>query len=268
VSFSPDDQLMYVQWASLEGRVLRLDGSEVVQLPDAGPPANSHASLEGIVWTNDSRSVAVTRLGNGALRTDVVVDGVVLEPVVPGGMARWSEDGRHLAVAGKTTTILDVQSGTHRDLPFGGAYPAWSPDGQYLAVDVSKDDDYALEVRSVATGAEVMRILGAPACLNLNWQDDGLRAGNSIVSVPSGEVRDPAQTPSVPPIVPRLEFSNGIEWVGTNGVYARAVIDGLWAHSTTWIRRDIEGWPPAVFLGLGGKDICLMGPSTIQVVFP
>jgi hypothetical protein len=267
-SYSPDESMVYVQTAT-GGRIVELDGSEVARLPDlAAPPAAPGHGLLDVVWSADSRGLAVTRTDGRARRIDVVVDRGRRD-IPSSGMAAWSRNGLRLAVTGERPAIYDFETGAIVELERGGTFPAWSGDDRYLAVDIGADGTAGLGLLDTQTGTEVMRLYNRSACFLIYWYEGPALAGVSdtgAIRVPDGEV-----IPYEPR--PRGQFAEVgmdgmmMQWRDAAGtVYAEIRVDAMWAFSFAWVRRDIEvGFPPVVFLGRGGQDAC-GGQSELAVV--
>lgn len=271
-SFSHADGMVYLQTATLGGRIIRLDGTEVVRLPAFEDPVEGPGSQLNAVWTADGRGFAVARVGSKTARTDVVVDGALREPIVPGGLASWSNTGLRLAVAvrGGTTTLVDYEAGSTVVSERGGSFPAWSDDDRYIALDLTAGEDRALSVLDTVDGSELLRVYNSQACFDLYWRGTALRAGthDAGIAVPSGEV---VAGPPLPEVLPSLRFgqdSGNFEWFDKDGVYAEVSVNFGWAFSFAWTRRDVDQWPPAVYLGSGGKGACYPPSEPPVVVFP
>lgn len=271
-SFAPDDSALYVQNAGGSGRVLRLDGSVMATLPDAGSGAQeSGASQLNVVWSADSRGLAVTRYASpGNSRVDVVVDGRFALSVAGGQMAGWSQTGLRLAVAGNNAAIYDLADGAKVPLERSGGFPSWSPDDGYVAVDISSEGVMGLSVIDALDGREVLRAYNLAACFDIDWAGEHLLPfnGQQAVDVESGDLV-PVPAGTEPPRVPYLTFEKElVSWNGSSGVYAQVPVEGIWAASFAWTRRDVDQWPPVLFLGLGGKDACIGVPPAVQIVKP
>ena len=271
-SFAPDDSAVYVQNAGNDGRVFRLDGTRIAELPAVGVPANSNASQSAVVWSTDSRGVAITRRAGTRERVDAVIDGVVQAPIPSTGLASWSTEGHKLAVTGDTPAIYDFDDHRTLALARSGQLPAWSGDDRYLAVDISEANHLALSVLDATKGSELYRIYNASGCFDLYWNHADLLLGYSGLAAraPSGELVEPTQTvPTDPSDLPELRFDEDrVTWSDASGPYATVSIRAGWAASFSWIRRDVSGFPPVIGLGIGGKDACIgQGPPPV-VVFP
>jgi hypothetical protein len=123
-----------------------------------------------------------------------------------------------------------------------------------VAVDISNGDVRGLSVLDAVTGTELMRVYSAYACFDIHWSGSLLLPGwTYAVDVPSATlVPRPSDAGNEP--YPRLTFDQGgAHWEDSSGVYAEARIEGEWAASFSWTRRDVDHWPPVVFLGLGAK---------------
>jgi hypothetical protein len=272
-SYSPDESLVYVQNAGGGGRVLRLDGTEVVRLPEL-ETANEQAGNANVVWSPDGRGLAVTRYGGGSSRTDVVVEGRLQPVIESNGMAGWSHEGLRLAVTRDNPAIYDFESGGVVALGASGSYPSWSDDDAYVAIDASAAGQGMLSVLDAGNGDEILRIYNQSACFDIHWGPGGTLPGTQeeSVEVPSGNL---ISTPiSGPPMrrFPAIQgTAEGVEWVDTAGnafATARLSPETIWAASFGWTRRDIDEWPPGLGLGLGGKDACLGWPSAVVVAKP
>jgi hypothetical protein len=271
-SFAPDETHVYVETAGNLGRVFRLDGTEVARLPDGGsgrPSAAANASQLNVVWSPDSRAVAVTRLVGGESRVDVVIDEKLQPEMESRGMAGWSNAGLRLAVTGANAAIYDFDSGASQPLERGGGYPSWSGDDRYVAVSLDEGDVPGLSVFDAATGREVLRVYEASACFDIFWAGDLLLPGwERAVDVAGAKFVERPDTGQEPPL-PRFRVENDIfRWEDSSGVYAEARVSGTWAASFSWTRRDVDNWPPVLMLGLGGKDACLGQREPILVTPP
>ncbi|MEX0784146.1 MAG: hypothetical protein WD557_16005 [Dehalococcoidia bacterium] len=134
-SFAPDERHLYVENPGVLGRVFTIGGVEVARLPGltgGRPSAATNASQLNVVWSPDSRAVAVTRYAGGTNQVDVVVDGRVQPSIESKGMAGWSSTGLRLAVTGSNPATYDFELGTTLPLQRGGGYPSWSGDDQYV----------------------------------------------------------------------------------------------------------------------------------------
>jgi hypothetical protein len=270
-SFAPDEQHVYVENASGLGRVFTLDGVEIARLPEVAggrPSAGANASQLNVVWSADSRAVAVTRYAGGASRVDVVIEDRVQRAIPSSGMAGWANQQLKLAVTGENPAIYDFERGLSIPLERGGGYPSWSEDDRHVAVDIGG------EVRGIAvldapTGEEVLRVYNASACFDIYWSGDLLLAGwDHAVDIASASIVSPPTTPSREG--PWFTVTDGgvVRWEDQAGVYAEARVETTWAASFSWTRRDVDQWPPVLFLGLGGKDACLGGGPAPVVVTP
>ncbi|MGE3073779.1 MAG: hypothetical protein AB7N24_06770 [Dehalococcoidia bacterium] len=271
-SFAPDDSAIYVQNAGNDGRVLRLDGGLVAELPAVVAPAKSNASRSAVVWSTDSLGVAITRSAGTRERVDAVIDGVVYAAIPSTGLASWSTEGHMLAVTGENPAIYDFDN--HATLPLvrSGQLPAWSGDDHYLAVDISEAHQPALSVVDATEGNELYRIYNASGCFDLSWHGDDLPVGYSGLAVraPSGEIVQVLETVASNPFqFPKLSYDESrVSWSDATGTYATVTIHALYAASFSWLRRDIDDFPPVIGLGLGGKDMCIGQSPPPVVVFP
>ncbi|MEX0784145.1 MAG: hypothetical protein WD557_16000 [Dehalococcoidia bacterium] len=125
-----------------------------------------------------------------------------------------------------------------------------------------------LSVLDAATGRELLRVYEAQACFDIHWAGDALLvSGEYAVDVGAAELT--AAPEPAGPVGPRLSFDNGVtRWEDASGVYAEARVEGTWAKSFSWIRRDVDGSLPVLMLGLGGKDACLGQRTPILVTPP
>jgi DNA-binding winged helix-turn-helix (wHTH) protein/Tol biopolymer transport system component len=141
-SVSPNREwIAYVTFPEGEVWRARVDGSERVKLTGATHALNTH-------WSPDSKSISfVTRQPGGALYR-ISVDGGTAERL-PSGNApvlsnAWSPDGRQMVIGEWIGTqapvlrILDMASKHLSEVPGseGMLFPAWSPDGHYIAASV------------------------------------------------------------------------------------------------------------------------------------
>lgn len=256
-SFSLDDRFVYIEDAAFHGRVLTIDGSEVARLPDTGYMGRFAASQRDVVWTTDGHAVAVTRPTATGVRTDAVVNGVV-QPPIDGGPASWSNSGFRLLVSGIKPAIVDYASGEEVRLSREGDLPAWSDTDLYVAMAISEGQIPGMTVLDPVTGLELLRVYNPIACFDIYWTGDTLWLGQSEKSLrmPEG-ILIPATGSQWNPRYPRLGASGGFQtWSNETGVYATVQVTSNAAASFSWIRRDVDGFPPVLFLGRGGKDIC------------
>lgn len=142
---------------------------------------------DAAVWSPDGTRVAFVRSGEGRMSVYLIgVDGTGLERVADGSRPAWSPDGSALLVWQFDPTVerpsgdgffpipealwsVDLGSGEARQLtPFEvGAppmAPAWSPDGQLIALD-----DRVID----ATGTVVVRLDEGDVLADRPWSPDG-----------------------------------------------------------------------------------------------
>jgi WD40 repeat protein/tetratricopeptide (TPR) repeat protein len=119
-----------------------------------------HPDFALTAWDIERRAVAVTDPGP-----------------VKGGMARFSPDGRRIAVGhdGGEILIYDLATGhPHRRLRIPGAEElAFGPDGSQIAVVDNESDPPACRVLEVATARHVRTISLPTACGWVAWSPDG-----------------------------------------------------------------------------------------------
>jgi hypothetical protein len=269
-SFAPDDSRVFVLDAANDGRVLKLDGNEVARLPRADPLARATASQLDVVWSTDSRAVAITRLEGDHNRVDVVFDDKVQPEIPSGGMAGWSNKGHRLAVTGHNPAVYDFDNGTSFPLAIGGNYPSWSGGDEFVAVDIGTPEYKGVSAMDMLghLGQELVRVYNLPVCFDIYWRGRFLQAGSQEVLIPSGDIA-PAVAQPAPRRFPYMEWGDAATWRRPDGsAYATARITGTYALSFSWIRRDIDEGVPAVFLGLGGKDLCLTSETNLGAVHP
>lgn len=269
-SFAPDDSRVFVLDAANDGRVLNLDGAEVARLPEAGSMANANASQLNVVWSSDSRGVAVMRWEGDHNRVDVVLDDKVQPEIPSDGMAGWSNKGHKLAVTGNNPAVYDFDTGTSFPLAIGGNYPSWSDGDEFVAVDISTPEYWGVSAMDMLghLGAELVRIYNLPTCLDIYWSGRFLQAGAQEVLIPSGNIVARSPKPTALKF-PAMSGGLNATWYRPDGtVYATASIADLHAISYGWSRRDVDQTPPVVFLGLGGKDLCLFPEPSLIVAHP
>lgn len=269
-SFAPDDSRVLLLDAGNRARVINLDGAEVARLPQADPLARASASQLDVVWSADSRAVAITRWGGDRNRVDVVLDDRVQTEIPSDGMAGWSNKGHKLAVTGNNPAVYDFENGTSFPLAIGGQFPSWSDGDEFVAVDIRTREYRGVSVMDMLgnLGTELVRIYNLPTCFDIHWRGRFLQAGAQEVLIPAGWVMPVASEPA-PRRFPDMEWGDTAVWRKPDGsAYATAKITGTYASSFGWIRRDIDQGLPAVFLGLGGKDLCLFSDPNLIVAHP
>lgn len=269
-SFAPDDSRVFVLDAANDGRVLKLDGTEVARLPKAAPPVHANASQLNVVWSPDSRGVAVTRWEGDHNRVDVVLDDKVQPEIPSDGMAGWSNGGHRLAVAGNNPAVYDFDNGTSFPLAIGGGFPSWSDGDEFVAVDISTAQYQGISAMDMLgyLGTELVRVYNLSTCFDIYWRGRLLQAGSREVLIPAGSVRPVASKPA-PRRFPYLDWGDPMTWRHPDGTaYATARFSADFATAFSWIRRDIDEGLPAVFLGLGGKDLCLVPELDLVVAHP
>lgn len=269
-SFAPDDSRVLLLDAANQSRILKLDGTEVARLPQAHPLARASASQSDVVWSLDSRAVAITRREGDHNRVDVVFDDRVQPELASNGMAGWSNKGHKLAVTGNNPAVYDFDNGTSFPLAIGGGFPSWSDGDEFVAVDISTPEFRGVSVMDMLghLGTELVRVYNLPTCLDIYWRGRFLQAGAQEVLIPAGDIVPRTEKPRALKF-PSMAGGLNATWYTPDGtVYATASITDLHAISYGWVRRDVDQTPPAVFLGLGGKDLCLFPQPNLVVVHP
>jgi TolB protein len=184
-------------------RIVNADGSgdrpvlAVADLPaDLLPSFNlpfkpATTRLRAPSWSPDGSSIVASADGHTSVALSVSDRGQVLRPYAPtfdGGIGRahWSPDGKRLAVEAQpatsvaVVTIIDLASGHETsiggpEIGFQAADPAWSPDGQSIAVITTnltgREDQLAsTTLRLYGTGGiEIDQLVAESGLSQPNW---------------------------------------------------------------------------------------------------
>lgn len=172
-----------------------------------------HAFLSGLAWSpdgkklvacDDSGALQIWKIANPLTRSksilsvDAVARGIAQLFTVPGvslpvvNAITWSPDGKYLATASASTSIVDATVGTLvRSLGPSGddgdiLQVAWSPDGQYLATASSnrtnQKGNTRIQIWATNGWTEVKQLAGEyDTCSSMAWNRDSKRlliAGN------------------------------------------------------------------------------------------
>jgi Tol biopolymer transport system component len=149
VAWSPDShQLGLVRTTLVGGRrktsnlyVVQTDGSLLHNVTSY--PETTYNPMEDLVWSPDGRRLAVSMYGGGGWSILTVgADNAVgtefgRSPQLVAQYPAWAPDGKWLAWSnGRSIVITDAKGNQARELTFGrggGFHPDWSPDGTRIA---------------------------------------------------------------------------------------------------------------------------------------
>ncbi len=245
-------------------------GRVLTELPGFEPLPDGWEGFTAIArWSSDGSRVAVL-LGRSTAIVDVGHDRVEQIPFAAWNL-QWSRNGLQLALTGSDRTLIrDVATGAEVLIAAPGVNPRWSPDDRYLAVVASGHESrFAYgdaRVFEVATGREVLRVLGYPFCIGDYWRPDGSLpfTEGKAVAVPSGELIDAPVSWEPPYRYQTGGASDSVQALEGGRIVAEVRLSTGW---TMPLDLDGVGYyspdaPPAVIVGLGGKDTCTVSETS------
>jgi Tol biopolymer transport system component len=159
-------------WSNATQRVSFLLGTNrlntTAQKLTGGPPGVEALNADTLLY-NDQGEIWSCTL-DGARRR--LTDSGGMEPV-------WSPDRRQIVYSQMGSLIVMQSDGSKKQALTHGHHPSWSPDGQWLAYDVTTDDGHQILTSDIwvinAKGTQATRLTDTPDLLECEpaWSPDG-----------------------------------------------------------------------------------------------